>query len=372
MKVLFACGGTGGHINPAIASAKAVKDRRPNAEILFAGAENGMEVRLVSDAGFPIRTVPIEGFHRGFNLKSMQGNLRSAKKLIRALNWADDLVREFQPDVVMGTGGYACYPVLRAACKAGISTLIHESNAYPGLATRMLSKRLSRVMVNFAETERFLKRKDNIAVVGTPIREDMIFQDPTKAREALGVLGKPLVVSFWGSQGAREMNKMIADMIALECKENAEFYHIHACGKYGYAWMPGLLSDLGVAEEHGHFELREYIHDMARVMSAADVILCRGGASTLSEVMALGKPAIIVPSPNVADNHQEKNARVLSDVGGARLILERECSGKRLYDETCELLASSELRAGMSAKLKEIAVLDATERIYRELVDLTR
>ncbi len=372
MKILFACGGTGGHINPAIASAKAVKDRRPNAEILFAGAENGMEVRLVTDAGFPIRTVPMEGFHRGLSFRALRGNLRCARKLVRSLSWASELIREFQPDVVMGTGGYACYPVLKAACKANIPTLIHESNAYPGLATRRLSKHLSRVMVNFAETERFLARKDNIAVVGTPIREDMIFQDPVKARAELGVSDKPLVVSFWGSQGAREMNKMIAEMIATECRENAEFYHIHACGKFGYEWMPQLLSDMGVFGENTHFELREYIHDMARVMAAADVILCRGGASTLSEVMALGKPAIIVPSPNVADNHQEKNARVLSDAQGARLILERECSGKRLYDETSALLADEKLRAEMSAKLKEIAVLDATERIYNELTRLAR
>ena len=372
MRVLFACGGTGGHINPAIASAKAVKNRRPTAEILFAGAENGMETRLVTDAGFSIKTVPIEGFHRGIGLSAIRSNFRVARKLVHALKWADSLVSEFRPDVVMGTGGYASFPVLYAACKAGIPAVIHESNAYPGLVTRMLSKKLSRVLVNFSESAHYLKRKDNIVVVGTPVREDMIFQDPDSAKVELGKSDKPLLVSFWGSQGAREMNKMVAEMIALECQENAPFYHIHACGKYGYAWMPQLVKDLGVTEQNTtRFELREYIHDMARVMAAADLILCRGGASTLSELTALGKPAIIVPSPNVAENHQEKNARVLGDVGGARVILERECSGKRLYQESCELLNSPELRSEMSARLKKIAVLDATERIYQELTALT-
>jgi len=187
MRVLFACGGTGGHINPAIASAKTLKERRPDAEILFAGAEGGMETRLVPNAGFSIKTVPVEGFHRALKFSSISGNLRALGKLIRALKWAEELVREFAPDVVMGTGGYACYPVLRAASKLGIPTLIHESNAYPGLATRKLSGKLSRVMVNFPETERYLKRKDNITVVGTPIREDMIFQDRVAARRELGL-----------------------------------------------------------------------------------------------------------------------------------------------------------------------------------------
>lgn len=373
MRVLFACGGTGGHINPAIASAKTLKERRPDAEILFAGAEGGMETRLVPDAGFSIKTVPVEGFHRALKFSSVSGNFRALGKLIRALRWAEDLVREFRPDAVMGTGGYACYPVLRAASKLGIPTLIHESNAYPGLATRMLSKKLSRVMVNFPESKNYLKRKDNVAVVGTPVREDMIFQDRAAARRDLGLDETPLLVSFWGSQGAREMNKMMAEFAALESKGQLRFRHIHACGKYGYRWMPQMLSELGVNEETTpDFELREYIYDMARVMSAADLVMCRGGASTLSELMALAKPAIIVPSPNVADNHQEKNARVLGDVGGAVVMIERECSGKLLYDEACRLLGDAKKREEMSKRLSEIAVLDATDRIYQEITALAK
>ena len=373
MRVLFACGGTGGHINPAIASAKTLKERKPDAEILFAGAEGGMETRLVPDAGFSIKTVPVEGFHRGLKGSSIKGNFRAVKKLLRALRMAEKLVREFKPDVVMGTGGYACYPVLRAASKLKIPTLIHESNAYPGLATRMLSQKLTRVMVNFPETARYLKRKDNIAVVGTPVREDMIFQDRAEARRELGLDDAPLLVSFWGSQGAREMNKMMADFISLEAKGECKFCHIHACGKYGYRWMPQMLEEMGVNKENTpKFELREYIYDMARVMSAADLIMCRGGASTLSELMALAKPAIIVPSPNVADNHQEKNARVLGNVGGAVVLLERECSGKLLYEEACRLLENPQKRAEMSEKLSKIAVLDATDRIYREITALAK
>lgn len=373
MKVLFACGGTGGHINPAIASAKALKNRRPDAKILFAGADRGMESQLVPNAGFEIKIVPVEGFHRALNLEFVVGNFRAVRKLVHALKWANDLVRDFQPDVVMGTGGYACFPVLRAAIKAGIPTMIHESNAYPGMVTRMLSKRLSRVLVNFPESERYLKRKDNLTVVGTPIREDMILQDRAAAREELGIGDKPLLVSFWGSLGASNMNEMTAEFIAMKKRGNCEFHHIHACGKYGIVWMPQRLEGLdAVPNEVPDFELREYIHDMARVMSAADLVMCRGGASTLSELAALGKPAIIVPSPNVAENHQEKNARVLSGIGGARLILERDCSGKVLYEEACALLENPKKRAEMSANLQKIAVLDAADRICQEMITLAR
>lgn len=373
MRILFACGGTGGHIYPAIASAKIIKERRPETEILFAGAEGGMETRLVPDAGFSIETVPVEGLHRGLKFSSLVGNVRVAYKLVSALRWADELVRRFQPDVVMGTGGYACFPVLRAACRAGVPTVIHESNAFPGLVTRVLSKKLSRVLVNFAESEKYLKRKDNIAVVGTPIREDMIFCDRAQARRELGLGDEPLLVSFWGSLGAREMNKMMLEFAVKAKNENATFRHIHACGKYGFEWMPKCLAERGVtAESTPNFELREYIYDMPRVMAAADLVMCRGGASTLSELMAMGKPAIIVPSPNVTDNHQEKNARVLGDADGAIVMLEAESSGEALYVRAKSLLEDSEKRAEMSKNLQNIAVLDASDRIYNEVIGLVR
>lgn len=370
MKVLFTCGGTGGHINPALAVAKVLRERRPDAEILFAGAENGMETKLVPREGFGIETVRMKGLVR----KPTQAwkNVRALSDALRAIGWAKRLLSQFAPDVVVGTGGYACFPVLYAAHKMGIPTVIHESNAYPGLTTRLLARRIDRVLLNFEESRRYLKRAENTAVVGTPIREDILFCDRAGARAQLGLDGRPLLVSFWGSLGAREMNKMTVRLIERECA-HGDVCHIHATGRYGYQWMPELLRKQGIElEQHPEIDLREYIHDMPTVMAAADLILCRGGASTLSELMAMAKPAIIVPSPNASANHQEQNARVLERAGGAQVILERECDGDRLFDAARALLFDAARREEMSKNLQKIAVLDATDRIYKEITALAR
>ena len=370
MKVLFACGGTGGHINPAIAVAKVLREKRPEAEICFAGAKGGMECRLVPAEGFRLEQVDIDGFYRSLSLKNALNNVKNIKKVISSLKWAKCLLDDFLPDVVVGTGGYACFPVLYAAAKKGIPCLIHESNAYPGLATRMLAKHVSRVLVNFEECKKYLPDPKRAAVVGTPIREDMLYKSRSEARRELGLDERPLVVSFWGSLGAREMNKHIAQVFRLECEEGA-WQHIHATGKHGYKWMPGYVREIGVdLSAHPDIDMREYITDMPRVMAAADIVMCRGGASTLSEIAALAKPAIIVPSPNVSANHQEKNARVLENAGGAVVILEKDCTGEKLYSTAVEILKDDARREKMRDALGKIAILDATQRIYREICEL--
>lgn len=372
MKVLFACGGTGGHINPAIAVAKMLRLKQPGAEIRFAGAKHGMEAKLVPAEGFPLEMTDVEGFSRKLSPAGIGQNARAMKKVLRSLSWANRVLDDFAPDVVVGTGGYACFPVLFAAAKRKIPTLIHESNAYPGLVTRVLAGRVDRVLVNFEATVAYLKHRKNILVSGMPIREDMIYKDKKEARRELGLDDRPLIVSFWGSLGAREMNRAMAKFIALETKED-RFSHIHATGKFGFEWMPEYIASLGVElSKHPNIDLREYIHDMPRVMAAADLVICRGGASTLSEVAALGKPAIIVPSPNVSANHQEKNAGVLDRAGGAVMIREAEVSPERLYQTAKKLLCDTERLHAMSQALSEIAVLDGCERIYQEIMALYR
>lgn len=372
MKALFACGGTGGHINPAIAVAKVLREHRPDAQICFAGAKGGLETRLVPAEGFRLEAVDIDGFKRKITPTALMYNIKNLCKTMSSLKWAKKLLDDFKPDVVVGTGGYASFPVLYAASKRGIPTLIHESNAYPGLVTRMLAKHVSCVMVNFEVCLECLKGAKASAVVGTPVREDMIYKDKAEARKELGLDERPLVVSFWGSLGAREMNKHICDVFRLESRDDA-WQHIHATGQYGYKWMPEYVKENGVdLKEHTNIDMREYITDMPRVMAAADIVLCRAGASTLSELMALAKPAIIVPSPNVADNHQEKNARVLEKSGGAVVILEKDCSGEVLYETVNSLLSDKEKLKNMSAALNSIAILDATQRIYREMIQLCK
>lgn len=369
MRIVFTCGGTGGHINPAIAVAKLVREKRPEAEILFAGADGGMEVGLVTREGFGIKTVPVSNFRRSLKPADVINNIKVLFGIRRSIRKAKELLLGFKPDVVVGTGGYASFPTVYAASKLGIPTAIHESNAIPGLTTSLLSKRADRIMVGFDSAERY-KYPERVVLTGTPVREDFIFTRKDEAKRRLGLTDKPLVVSSWGSLGAREMNKKIAEFIALEIKDD-DFYHIHATGRYGWRWMPDYVRNLGVnLREHPNIDMREYIYDMPVVMAAADLVICRGGASTLSEIIASATPAIIVPSPNVAENHQEINARTLEKAGGAVVVLEKECTGEKLYEMTVKILQDRDLLESISSKLREIAVLDSAERIYSVICSL--
>ncbi len=373
MRFVFACGGTGGHINPAIAVANIIKERKPNSEILFIGVENGMETRLVPDAGFEIRTIKASSISRKGGIKSLVGNVRSVLQVITAEKEARKIISEFNPDLVFGTGGYACFPALKAASKMKIPTLVHESNAYPGLATRLLAKKVNKVLLNFAATGENLPDSVSYETVGTPVRGDILMYDRELARRELGLDDKPLLVSFWGSLGAREMNKRVAQLIKLEDSAKEQFYHLHATGKFGYSWMPQEIESLGVdLKNNKNITVKEYINDMPRVLAAADVVMCRGGASTLSEITTRGVPAIIVPSPNVTDNHQYKNAMELKKIGGAVVVEEKDASCELLLEKAKELLFDKEKRQKMSAALIDSAILDATEKIYTEIMNICR
>jgi UDP-N-acetylglucosamine--N-acetylmuramyl-(pentapeptide) pyrophosphoryl-undecaprenol N-acetylglucosamine transferase len=369
LRVVFTCGGTGGHINPAIAVAKLIRTKRPEAEILFAGADGGMEVGLVTREGFRIKTVPVSNFRRSFKPADIINNIKVLFGIRNSIKKAREILLDFEPDVVIGTGGYASFPTVYAASKLGIPTAIHESNAIPGLTTSLLSKRADRIMVGFDSADRY-KNPEHVVLTGTPVREDFIFINRSDAKKRLGLEDKPLIVSTWGSLGAREMNKKIAEFIALETKSD-QYYHIHATGRYGWRWMPDYVKNLGVdLSEHPNIDMREYIYDMPVVMAAADLVLCRGGASTLSEIIASATPAIIVPSPNVAENHQEMNARAIERHGGAIVLLEKECTGEKLYEMATEMLQDESLLESISSSLREIAVLDSAERIYSVICSL--
>ena len=371
-RVIFTCGGTAGHINPAIALAQLMKEKNPATEFLFVGAERGLEKDLVPKAGYAFRTVRISSFHRSFKPKEIKHNLISVYNLIRAPQEAGEILREFQPDVVIGTGGYASFPMVKAASKAGIPTAVHESNAVPGLTTEMLEPFADRVMVGFEACRRHYKKPDKVMVTGTPVRGDFFALTKAEAKKRLGVDdGRPLIVSFWGSLGAAGMNQQMADFLALEAAKEP-FHHIHAAGKNGYPLVRRLLKEKGVdLAAHPALDLREYIYDMAVVMRAADLVVCRAGASTISELTALGVPALIVPSPYVTNNHQEKNARVLEEAGGAVLLLEQDCSGQVLFRTACGILQDADRREGMERAMAALGIRDAAERIYQTILEIT-
>ena len=372
-KMIFTCGGTAGHINPAIALAQLAREKEPTVEILFVGAERGLEKDLVPKAGYHFRTVHISSFHRSFKPHEIKHNLISACNLLRSPREARAILREFQPDVVIGTGGYASFPLVKAAAKAGIPTAVHESNMVPGLTTEMLEPFANRIMVGFESCRKYYKHPQKVAVTGTPVREDFFALTKAQAQEQLGVNdGRPLVVSFWGSLGASGMNQQMVDFLALEAAKEP-FHHIHAAGSGNLTALKHALKERGVVlSEHPALDVREYIYDMARVCRAADLVICRAGASTISELTALGVPALMVPSPYVTNNHQEKNARALEESGGAVVLLERECSGQALFQAASGILRDEERRAEMERSMLSLGIRDAGERIWQTVLEIIK
>ena len=373
MRVIFTCGGTAGHINPAISVAKLLQARRPDAEILFVGAEDGMENKLVPREGFRLETLKISNYQRKLTPKGIWHNLVTLKNLHGSLKKADRILKEFRPDVIVGTGGYASYPMLKQGARRGVPTAVHEANAMPGLTTRMVADTAARIMVCFPESRDYYKNPERVQVVGMPVREDFLYTKRADARRALGLGDEPLVISAWGSLGAREMNRMITDFMLLEVQNGCPWRHIHATGSYGWRWMPDWAKEHGLdLEAHPQLEMREYIYNMPQLMAAADLIITRAGASTLNEIQAAGTPCIIVPSPNVTDNHQEKNARVLERHKAAVVLTEPGLTAQALYDAADALLRDAPRRESMRSALHEMAVVDSAERICQTVLDLAK
>ena len=371
MKILFTCGGTAGHINPAIALARLFQSRHQDCQVLFAGADNGMERTLVPHEGYELRTVHVNTIHRAWKWKDIKHNVMTVVTLPQARRQARAILDEFRPDLVVGTGGYASYPVVKEAARRGIPTAVHESNAVPGLTTKLLSKVVDRVMVGFEDSRQHYPHPERVVVTGTPVRRDFFDHTRREARQALGLADdRPLVLSYWGSLGADVMNRYMADFLCAEAAEGFPFHHIHGAGR-NYKSLTAALGERGV-DLNGGAEVREYIYDMPLVMAAADLVVCRAGASTISELTAISKPCVLVPSPNVTNNHQEKNARVLEHHGGAAVLLEPDIDGAALYRQVKELLADPERRAAMSAALVELSVTDAAEEIYQTLISLMK
>ena len=364
MNVIFTCGGTGGHINPAIAVANMMRERYPDANILFIGAKGHMEEQLVSKAGFELKCLNVAGLSRGKNFSAIKKNIKTIADTAKAVSECKKIIREFQPDAILGTGGYACFPALMAGSSMGVPTCVHESNAIPGLTTKLVSGRVDKVMVAFAESVKHYRNPERIETVGMPVRREFIYTDKKAAREELGIGDEPLVVSAFGSLGAKKMNEAVAELFKIEKENDFPFRHIHATGKFGWEWMPEKVSSYGVGLENcPSIEMREYIYNMPTLMAAADVIISRAGASSCNEIAASGTPCILIPSPNVTANHQEKNARVLADNGGAVLVLESECTAKRLYEEIMGMLNDRNRMDSMSTALRSRVILDSAERI---------
>ena len=372
MRFVLTCGGTAGHINPALAVAGRLKELLPDSQFLFLGAEDKMEMDLVPRAGYEIRPLKITNISRGHSLQDIVHNLDTLKNVLGSEHEARRILRDFRPDAAIGTGGYVCYPVLAAAAALRIPTVVHESNAVPGLTTKMLSGKVDEILVGFEESRRHYPDPEKVRVTGTPVRGDFARYTRDSARAELGLDREtPLVVSVWGSLGSGHMNRMLLDMLPL-LRGQRDFRMVHAVGSRDFAQFQKALAEGGLDPAACNVDVREYIFDMPRVMAAADMILCRAGASTLAELTYMGKPVVIVPSPNVTNGHQEKNARVLERSGGAKVFLEGEFDAGTLLAEIRRLLVHPEELEAMSGAMRALSVPDATDKIVDRILELTR
>ena len=369
MRVLMSGGGTGGHVNPAIAIANTIREHEPDSEIAFVGTSRGIENKLVPAEGYKLYHIEIQGLRRSLSPE----NIRTAFLMLSSHHQAKQLLREFQPDIVIGTGGYACWPIVYAAAEVGIPTALHESNAVPGVAVRMLERHVDRIFVNFEETIASLKHPEKALRVGNPLRGGFEGLSREEARSRLGISGKysSLLLSCGGSMGAERVNEEMLRVMRNYTAKHPEILHIHGTGSIEYEIAKGKFVEMGL-EQYPNLELVEYIFDMPTKMAAADVVVSRAGAMTLSELAMLSKPCILIPSPNVTNNHQYKNAKALADRGAAVLIEEKDCVGSRVTDAVSMLLSDAARRRAMSEKINSFAIKNCNNFIYSELKKLVK
>lgn len=369
MKVLLTGGGTGGHVNPAIAIANCIKKNRPDAEIAFVGTSRGIENKLVPAEGYPLYHVEIRGLRRSLSLE----NLRTAAMIPRALHDARRLISEFQPDLAIGTGGYVCWPIIRAAASAHIPTALHESNAVPGVAVKMLEGRVDRIFCNFEETLQYLHHPEKAMRVGNPLKGGFTEIDREQARAELGISGKYryFILSCGGSLGAQRINEEVLALMRDYSAHHPEVLHIHATGSIEWEDAQKMYRDYGLTDCE-NLQLVEYIYDMPRKMAAADLVINRAGAMTLSELAMMGKACILIPSPNVTNDHQYKNAHELEKKGAAQVFRESELKTGALTEAVADLISDRPRRESMQKAIRAFAVPDSAQLLYTELMKLIR
>lgn len=364
MKVLFTGGGTAGHINPALATAGYLMQKEPDTQILYVGNKGGMEERLVANAGYPMATITISGFQRKLTPKNLARNAKTVVRMFTATAEAKKIIQDFAPDVCVGTGGYVSGPVIREAAKLGIPCVIHESNAYPGVTTKMLAKAVKTVMLAVPDAKKYLDPKANCTVTGNPVRGEVLAAQREESRKALGLDDRPLVLSFGGSLGASALNRAAAYMLAQSAK-TGKYQHIHGYGSHDEKFLDE-CKEFGLdLEKSPQVRLLEYIDNMPQCLSAADLVIGRAGAMTLSEIEAKAKASILIPSPNVAENHQFHNAMALVRRGAAEIIEEKDLTGEALWEKVEAILSDPQRLRSLGENAGKMETLDANERIYR-------
>ncbi len=365
MKVLIAGGGTGGHINPGLAIAKYIKKKEPLTEITFVGTKKGLETKLVPREGFKLETITVRGFKRKLSFDTVL----AVKELIQSFFEASKLIKRIKPDVVIGTGGYVCGPVLYVAAKKGIPTLIHESNAYPGVTNRLLAKYVNYVAISFKESEKYFKYPEKLVHTGNPVRQELLTANRLDVIKQLDIVSdKPLIVVMGGSRGARKINETVAEMLNNYFK--GEFNLIFSTGE---AQFEVINASIRVDDKYKKMvKVVPYIYDVDKVYVASDLMICRAGAITISELQTMGIPSILIPSPYVTANHQEHNARSLEKDGGAVVILENELNADILYKQICGLISNKDTLSKMAKNATKNRMTDTVDKIYSLVKEIAK
>ncbi len=366
MRVIIAAAGTGGHINPGIAIANKIKEKEKDSRIIFVGTSRGIENDLVPRAGYELKTVEAYGISKKISFKTLANNI----KTIKGFKEAKKIVKEFNPDIVIGTGGYICGGTISAAHKLGIPTLIHESNAYPGKATKFLENKLDRILLGFEETEKYFKDKTKVVATGTPTKvkqQQFSNEQKEKMLSELGLCTElPTVLVFGGSQGAKRINEAMVSLIKE--KRNKEYQIIWSVGQKQFDGIKEQFEEAGININNiKNTKIVPYIYNMSEIMNISDIIVARSGAMTITEIALVGKPAIFIPLPSNSANRQVDNANVLAKLGAAKIILNDEVNSENLGQSLNDMIKDKNELKEMGKRAKTIAKYNVEEKIYEEI-----
>ena len=368
MRILITGGGTAGHIHPALAIADEIKKQYPDTEFLFVGAKGRMETEIVPRHGYSIKTVTIQGFSRRKSFAGLSHNVKTVYYALTAGPSCKKILKEFKPDIALGTGGYVCGPILRQAAKQNIPIVLHDSNSFPGVTTKMLAKLAKVVCLPNEEAVPRIPEGANTIVTGNPIRADFYIYEKAQARKELNLDDRPLLLSLGGSLGAARINELMVDVLK-ESYQTKEIQHLHATGKMEYDEVCEKLNAEHIPLNVDGMDIRPFIEDRPRCMAAADLVVCRCGAMTIGELLASGTPSILIPSPNVAENHQYYNAMTLVNNGAALCIEEKDASSEKLWETITSLIHDPARLEEMGAHAKQSAVTDATKQIVKIIME---
>ncbi len=371
LRILLAGGGTAGHVNPALAIAEIIKDKHPDTQFCFAGTPDGLEASIIPKEGYEFKSIKIKGFQRKISLENIKRNLKAVSYLAMSGHRSKQIIKEFDPDIVIGTGGYVSGPIVRMAAKMGIKTAIHEANAFPGVTTKILSKYVDKIMLTVKETEKYLENRVKCAVTGLPVRKGFGGISKQQAREKLGLPKDEIcILSTGGSLGAKVINEAVAKLFKWYQENNIKINHIHSYGKYqGYKDYPETLKAEGIDLNDKRIRLSEYV-DMPVCMAAADLVISRCGANSLTELEAIGRGSILIPSPNVAENHQYYNGMVLDKAGAGICIEQKDFSAEWLIEKINDFYTNKEKLEILSENAKKLYISDTPERVYGVLSPL--